>query len=65
MCLGVPMRVIESDETSALCEWRGERRRLSLMLIGQQDAGTFVLAHRDTAMRVLRISKRRARSRPP
>ena len=33
MCIGVPMRVIESDGFTALCERRGERRRVNVMLI--------------------------------
>jgi hydrogenase expression/formation protein HypC len=57
MCIGIPMRVVESDETGALCEGLseglGERRRLSLLLLGTQPPGTYVLAYLDTAVRVL------------
>jgi [NiFe] hydrogenase assembly HybE family chaperone len=35
MCLGIPMQVVESDEFTALCERRGEQRRLNMMLIGR------------------------------
>jgi hydrogenase expression/formation protein HypC len=53
MCIGFPMQVIEGDEFTALCARRGERRRLSMMLVGAQPPGTFVLAHLDAAMRVI------------
>jgi hydrogenase expression/formation protein HypC len=53
MCIGFPMRVIEGDEFTALCERGGERRRLSMMLVGAQRPGSFVLVHLDAAIRVL------------
>ncbi len=53
MCLGIPMQVVESGEFSALCERRGEQRRLNMMLIGPQPVGTWVLAIIDTAREVL------------
>jgi len=53
MCLGIPMRVVESDEFTALCERRGEQRRLNMMLIGPQPVGTWVLAIMDHAREVL------------
>jgi hydrogenase expression/formation protein HypC len=53
MCVGVPMTVVEGDEVSALCERRGEVRRVSMMLIGTVAPGTPVLVHIDTAVRTL------------
>jgi hydrogenase expression/formation protein HypC len=53
MCLGIPMQVVESDEFTALCERRGEQRRLNMMLIGPQPVGTWVLAIMDHAREVL------------
>lgn len=53
MCLGVPMRIIEGDEMSALCVRGDEQRRVSLLLIGPQPVGTQVLVHIDTAVRLL------------
>jgi hydrogenase expression/formation protein HypC len=53
MCLGVPMRIIESDDISALCQRGEEQRRVSLLLLGPQPVGTQVLIHIDTAVRVL------------
>jgi hydrogenase expression/formation protein HypC len=35
MCIGIPMQVIESDGRFALCEGRGERRRVQTALVGE------------------------------
>jgi len=53
MCLGVPMRIIESDGFTALCERLGERRRVNVMLIEESPAGTCVLVHVNNAVRLL------------
>jgi hydrogenase expression/formation protein HypC len=53
MCLGVPMTVLSGGELSALCGRGEETRQISLMLVGAQPAGTQVLVHIDTAVRVL------------
>ncbi len=53
MCIGFPMTVVEDEGGAALCERRGERQRLSMMLVGPQPAGTKVLAHLGAAVRVL------------
>jgi hydrogenase expression/formation protein HypC len=53
MCLGVPMRVIESDGFTALCERRGERRRVNVMLIEESPVGASVLVHVHNAVRLL------------
>lgn len=53
MCLGVPMRIVEGDEISALCARGDETRRVSLLLLGPQEPGAQVLVHIDTAIRVL------------
>lgn len=47
------MRVLESDGFVATCERRGDRRRVSLALIGEVAIGDHVLVHVDTALRVL------------
>ena len=47
------MQVVESGEFSAVCERRGERRRLNMMLVGPQPVGTWVLAILDHAREVL------------
>jgi len=53
MCIGVPMRVVSLAAHAALCEGRGERQQLDLMLLGEVPAGTWVLAFRGAARRVL------------
>jgi hydrogenase expression/formation protein HypC len=53
MCLGVPMTVIEGDDVSALCARGEERRRVSVLLVGEQPAGAKLLIHIDSAVRVL------------
>ena len=53
MCIGLPMRVIEGDDVSALCERGGAVTRVSMMLIGAQAPGTPVLVHLGSAIRSL------------
>lgn len=53
MCLGLPMTVVDSDDFSALCEWHGETRRVSTLLVGRQAPGARLLVHLDSAIRVL------------
>lgn len=53
MCLGLPMTIIETDGISALCEFRGKRRRVSVLLLSRPSARTKVLVHVDTAIRLL------------
>ena len=53
MCLGVPMTIIETNGVSALCERRGERRQVSVLLLDQPPAGAQVLVFIDNAIRLL------------
>jgi hydrogenase expression/formation protein HypC len=54
MCVGIPMKVVESSPGSALCETRdGTSRRIDTMLIGEQPVGTWLLTFLDTAREVL------------
>ncbi|WP_400769915.1 HypC/HybG/HupF family hydrogenase formation chaperone [Methylosinus sporium] len=53
MCVGFPMTVVEGDAFEAQCERRGERHAVSMALVGAQPAGTKVLVHVGTAVRVL------------
>jgi hydrogenase expression/formation protein HypC len=53
MCIGLPMRIVETDGVSALVEGQGIRRRISLLLVGELPVGAAVLVHLDTAMRLL------------
>lgn len=59
MCLGIPMTIVEGDDVTALCAWRGETRRVSMLLLGEQPVGTLVLVHIDTAVRVLEVDEAR------
>lgn len=53
MCIGFPMTVLEGDELSALCERKGVRERISMLLVGEQPSGAHVLVHLGAAVRVL------------
>jgi len=53
MCLGVPMTIVETDGISALCEFRGEQRRVSMLLLSNPAVGAKVLVYIDTAIRLL------------
>lgn len=53
MCIALPMRVVEPEGDFATVEGRGERRQVSLLLVGPQPLGTPLLIHADTALRVL------------
>lgn len=53
MCIGLPMIVLETDGSFAVVQGRGERRRVSLLVVGPQPVGTALLVHTDTAVRVL------------
>ncbi len=53
MCVGIPMRVVQCDGLSALCEGRDGQRRLDLSLVGEQAPGTWLLAFLDSAREVL------------
>lgn len=60
MCIGIPMRVVEGGEFVAQCERHGAISPISLMLVGPQQAGTCLLTHLGTAMRVLDAAEARA-----
>lgn len=53
MCIGVPLRVIEGDGTWAVCEGRGARERVDMLIVGAQPPGTWVLVFHGAARRVL------------
>jgi len=53
MCLGLPMTIVETNGLSALCERRGERRQVSVMLLDQPPVGAQVLVFIDSAVRLL------------
>jgi hydrogenase expression/formation protein HypC len=53
MCIGVPLQVLECDEQYALCAAGGQNERLNVLLVGQQSPGTWLLAFRGSAVRVM------------
>jgi hydrogenase expression/formation protein HypC len=55
VCIGIPMQVVRTFAAGATadCEGRGGPQRLDLMLVGEQPVGTWVLAFRGAAVRVL------------
>lgn len=53
MCIGIPMRVLESGEATALCEGRGKRRRINMLMVGNCPAGSWVMTFLDAARDVL------------
>ena len=53
MCIGIPMQVVRHGPGYAWCEGRGQRRKLDMLLVGDQAEGTWVLAFNGAARRVL------------
>jgi hydrogenase expression/formation protein HypC len=53
MCIGIPMRVMQTGEGYAWCEGRGERQRLDTLLVGPQPQGAWVLAFQGSALRIM------------
>lgn len=49
MCIGIPMQVIEADGRYAMCEGRGERRRVGTALVGDVAPGDWLLVFLDDA----------------
>jgi hydrogenase assembly chaperone HypC/HupF len=47
------MQVIRHEGVFAICQGRGEARRLNMSLLGEQQPGTWVLAHLEWAREVL------------
>lgn len=59
MCIGVPMQLVADGTGRGTCVGRGQRETLDLMLVGPQPAGTWVLAFRGAAMRVMTADEAR------
>jgi hydrogenase expression/formation protein HypC len=53
------MQVLSGADGRTLCEGRGKRETLDLVLVGVQAPGTWVLAFRGTAVRVLSADEAR------
>lgn len=55
MCLAIPMKIVDVDDTMATCEAAGVRRRVSLQLVDHLalTPGDFVLVHLGYAIQVV------------
>lgn len=53
MCVGIPMRVLSSEDGMAECEGRGRRERLNTMLLGDLMPGAWILAYQGSAVRAM------------
>ena len=53
MCLGVPMRVMNIEGDTALCEIDGVQRQASLMMVEEVAVGDYVLIHAGFAIEKL------------
>jgi hydrogenase assembly chaperone HypC/HupF len=53
MCIGLPLRIVESDGFIAVAEGRGLTRHINLFLTGPQPVGTWVLVMQGSAHQVL------------
>ena len=53
MCMGLPMQVVECGLGTAICQYGHEQRRIDMMLVGEQPAGTWVLVFIDAAREVI------------
>jgi hydrogenase expression/formation protein HypC len=57
MCIGLPMQIIELHGESAICEYRGQKYLIDMMLTGEQPVGSWVLVFLDTAREILSEQK--------
>jgi len=53
MCLGVPMKIVEVKGDSALCEFSGSKREVSLKLLPEAKVGDYVIVHAGFAIQKL------------
>jgi hydrogenase expression/formation protein HypC len=51
--MGLPMQVVECGFGAAICQYGTEQRRIDMMLVGEQPAGTWVLVFIDAAREVI------------
>lgn len=59
MCIGIPMRVVESHGFVARCEGRGESAEVNMLLVGPQQEGTWILNFLGSAREVLSAEEAR------
>ena len=53
MCLGIPMRVVEARENSAICEGRNGRQVINTMLLGEVEVGQWLMTFLDSGREVI------------
>jgi hydrogenase expression/formation protein HypC len=53
MCLGIPMKVVELADGSAVVELSGTRRVISTALLDEVRTGDYVIVHAGFAIQVL------------
>jgi len=53
MCVGVPMQVVSAEPGVAVCEGRGRRERVGMLLSGDQPVGTWLLVYQGSAVRTM------------
>jgi hydrogenase expression/formation protein HypC len=60
MCIGIPMRVMTSADGVAVCEGRGRRERIDMLLVGDVAPGAWILAFQGSAVRAMSEGEARA-----
>lgn len=53
MCIGIPVKIVESRDFMARCHGRNGEQEVNMMLIGPQEVGTWVLNFLGSAREVL------------
>ncbi len=53
MCVGIPVKIIQSGEFVSLCKGRNGEENINMMLIGAQPEGTWILNFLGSAREVL------------
>ncbi len=53
MCVGIPMRIVGAEPGLAVCEGRGRRAQVSMLLSGDQPVGTWILVYQGSAVRTM------------
>lgn len=57
MCIGIPMRVVAIEPGHALCQGRGERRRVNTALVGAAVPDEWLLIFIDSAQERISIER--------
>ena len=49
MCIGIPMKVVEAGELTAICAVDGKRQRVDMTLVGHLPENAWVIVHKGVA----------------